>query len=60
MQHDEKQIYFDELAEVLKRANARRSTDLGRWLKEFIHRRREEGMARATRSAEGPSNQVKA
>jgi hypothetical protein len=36
MQYDEEQIHFDELAEVLKRANARRSADLGRWLKEFI------------------------
>ena len=60
MQHDQEQIHFHELAEVLKRANARRFADLGRWLKDFIHRRHEEGMARATRSAEGPSNQVKA
>jgi hypothetical protein len=64
MQHDEEQIHFDELVEVLKRANeranARRSADLGAWLKEFIHRRREEGIARAARSAEWPSNQAKA
>jgi len=59
MQHDQEQIHFHELAEVLKRANALHA-DLGRWLKDFIHRRHEEGMARATRSAEGPSNQVKA
>jgi hypothetical protein len=60
MQDDEEQIHFDELVEVLKRANARRSADLGAWLKEFIHRRREEGIARAARSAEWPSNQAKA
>ena len=60
MQHDEEQIHFDELAEVWKGANNQRSADLGGWLKEFIHRGREEGMARAARSAEWPSNQAKA
>ena len=60
MQNDQEQIHFEELAEVLKAANDRRSADLGGWFKELIHRRREEGMARATRSAERPSNQVKA
>jgi hypothetical protein len=60
MQTDQEQIHFDELAEILKRANARRSADLGGWLKEFIHRRREEGRARAARSAEWPSDQAKA
>jgi hypothetical protein len=60
MQHDQEQIHFEELAEVLKAANDRRSTDLGGWLKQFIRRRRVEGMPRAVRSAEWPSNQAKA
>jgi hypothetical protein len=60
MQNDQEQIHFDELAEVLKRANARRSADLGGWLKEFIHGRREEGRARAARSAEWPSDRARA
>ena len=41
MQHDEEQIHFEELAEVLKGANARRFADLGALLKGFIRRRRE-------------------
>ena len=47
MQHDEEQIHFEELAEVLKGANARRFADLGALLKGFIRRRREEGTAPA-------------
>ncbi|KJC55705.1 hypothetical protein UP10_10390 [Bradyrhizobium sp. LTSPM299] len=39
-------LHFADLAEVLKDAHLRRSADLGRWLREFFHRRREERMAR--------------
>ncbi|MGB8604773.1 hypothetical protein [Bradyrhizobium sp.] len=60
MQHDEEQIRFDDLAEVLKSANVRRSADLGKWLKEFLHERSEEGVAKTVRSAGWPPNQAKA
>jgi len=39
-------LHFEDFAEVLKDAHLRRSADLGRWLKEFLHRRREERIAR--------------
>jgi hypothetical protein len=60
MQQDEEQIRFDDLAEVLKSANVRRSADLGKWLKEFLHKRSEEGVAKTARSAEWPPNQARA
>jgi hypothetical protein len=40
MQHEHEQIQFNDLAEVLKSAQLRRSADLGKWLREFFHGRR--------------------
>jgi hypothetical protein len=45
MQHEHEQIQFDDLAEVLKGAQLRRSADLGKWLREFFHGRRRQALA---------------
>jgi hypothetical protein len=51
MQSKNKQLRFDDSAEVLKDAHLRRSADLGRWLREFLQTRREERLARADQRA---------
>jgi hypothetical protein len=34
--HEHESIQFDDLAQVLQRANLRRSADLGPWLKQYF------------------------
>jgi len=54
MQHETEQIQFDDLAEVLKGAQLRRSADLGKWLREFFHGRRRQAPAELHR----PSGEI--
>jgi hypothetical protein len=54
MQHENTQIQFDDFADVLKSAHLRRSADIGRWLREFLYRRRQERLAETPRR----SNQI--
>jgi hypothetical protein len=49
MQHEHTQIQFDDLADVLKSAHLRRSADIGRWLREFLYRRRQERLTATPR-----------
>jgi hypothetical protein len=54
MQQEHEQIQFDDLAEVLKGAQLRRSADLGKWLREFFHGRRRQAPAELHR----PSGEI--
>jgi hypothetical protein len=49
MQHEHTQIQFDDLADVLKSAHLRRSADIGKWLREFLDRRRQERLTATPR-----------
>ena len=42
MQHEHEQIQFEDLAEVLRSAQLRRSADLGKWFRDFFKKRRQE------------------
>jgi hypothetical protein len=49
MQYEHTQIQFDDLTDVLKSAHLRRSADIGRWLREFLYRRRQDRLATTPR-----------
>jgi hypothetical protein len=39
--HEEENIQFDDIAKILQQAHLRRSTDLGRWLKQYFRKSQE-------------------